>query len=358
MAEGGNMNTRLKIAVLALIVLLSSGLATHAVRQTIRFPVETRKYVYNNNLVIVDTPAAATSDGSEGHASFDDNYLYYCNDANTWVRGYLYSWSDPNYAGFAVPLILDFNNQDYLFTSRTSGGIDYLCIQGQTDGIAGMDLFPLTGDGTDTVIFSIFGKGTPTALTNTEYISMGYNSASTVFTNYSLAQGTGTVRPYHFGTGLNTSQLVLNVDGSINTSGAMNVGGAFDVDGAVTADSFNAIEMGVVLPGIWALGDGTSDISMAGNLTVEAASVINQDLSTNSTTATLGDIILTETDPPASATATGTSGQIAFDSNYLYRAVATNTWKRVALSTWTDESLLLETGDRLLLEVGDILLLE
>lgn len=37
---------------------------------------------------------------------------------------------------------------------------------------------------------------------------------------------------------------------------------------------------------------------------------------------------------PASATATGTLGEIRIDANYIYVCVATNTWKRTALSTW------------------------
>ena len=37
---------------------------------------------------------------------------------------------------------------------------------------------------------------------------------------------------------------------------------------------------------------------------------------------------------PSSATATGTAGQICWDSNYLYICVASNTWKRIALSSW------------------------
>lgn len=37
---------------------------------------------------------------------------------------------------------------------------------------------------------------------------------------------------------------------------------------------------------------------------------------------------------PLSAGATGTAGQIAFDSSYVYICVASNTWKRAALSTW------------------------
>jgi len=38
--------------------------------------------------------------------------------------------------------------------------------------------------------------------------------------------------------------------------------------------------------------------------------------------------------PPASATATGTAGQITWDTNYIYVCTAANTWKRVAIATW------------------------
>jgi hypothetical protein len=37
---------------------------------------------------------------------------------------------------------------------------------------------------------------------------------------------------------------------------------------------------------------------------------------------------------PATATSTGTVGQVQWDANYIYVCVATNTWKRAALSTW------------------------
>lgn len=37
---------------------------------------------------------------------------------------------------------------------------------------------------------------------------------------------------------------------------------------------------------------------------------------------------------PASATATGTLGEIRIDANYIYVCTATNTWKRTALNTW------------------------
>ncbi len=37
---------------------------------------------------------------------------------------------------------------------------------------------------------------------------------------------------------------------------------------------------------------------------------------------------------PATATSTGTAGQIAYDASYFYVCTATNTWVRAALSTW------------------------
>ena len=43
---------------------------------------------------------------------------------------------------------------------------------------------------------------------------------------------------------------------------------------------------------------------------------------------------LTFEDKPADASASGSQGQVAYDSNYLYICVKTNTWKRVALETW------------------------
>jgi predicted N-acyltransferase len=51
------------------------------------------------------------------------------------------------------------------------------------------------------------------------------------------------------------------------------------------------------------------------------------------TTVTLTSLIVT-TAAPASASAAGTTGQIATDANYIYVCTATNTWKRVAISTW------------------------
>lgn len=52
-----------------------------------------------------------------------------------------------------------------------------------------------------------------------------------------------------------------------------------------------------------------------------------------------GDTGASLTPAPASATSTGIAGELRFDSDYLYLAVATDTWKRVSLSTWSSEGV-------------------
>lgn len=37
---------------------------------------------------------------------------------------------------------------------------------------------------------------------------------------------------------------------------------------------------------------------------------------------------------PASASATGNAGWVAWDDSYIYVCTAANTWKRVAIATW------------------------
>jgi hypothetical protein len=46
------------------------------------------------------------------------------------------------------------------------------------------------------------------------------------------------------------------------------------------------------------------------------------------------ELYVTTSKTPSSATDTGTTGQIAWDANYIYICVSTDTWRRVAHSTW------------------------
>lgn len=38
--------------------------------------------------------------------------------------------------------------------------------------------------------------------------------------------------------------------------------------------------------------------------------------------------------PPATATSSGTAGQVAYDDSYFYVCTATNVWNRTPLSSW------------------------
>lgn len=44
--------------------------------------------------------------------------------------------------------------------------------------------------------------------------------------------------------------------------------------------------------------------------------------------------VSSRTTAPATASSTGTAGDWAYDSGYIYICTATNTWKRVAVATW------------------------
>lgn len=50
--------------------------------------------------------------------------------------------------------------------------------------------------------------------------------------------------------------------------------------------------------------------------------------------ATTNAFCIANSQTPASATATGTAGTIAWDTSYIYVCTATNTWKRIAIATW------------------------
>jgi len=45
-------------------------------------------------------------------------------------------------------------------------------------------------------------------------------------------------------------------------------------------------------------------------------------------------VLTVHSNPPSSSTASGKTGTITWDNNYLYVCTSTNTWKRAALSTW------------------------
>jgi len=76
----------------------------------------------------------------------------------------------------------------------------------------------------------------------------------------------------------------------------------------------------------------SGNVTITGNFVVSGSSSFNT--LTTSGLATLNRIILTTATTPASASATGTTGEIVWDVNYIYVCIATNTWRRTAINAW------------------------
>ena len=111
-------------------------------------------------------------------------------------------------------------NQDYDIKANGNNGLH---IDGKQSGtLSEVDLSSADKDGTDNVAFKAFGVGDGGAANN-ERLAMGYNASNTDYRIHTVAQGTGTVRTLRVYTGSNTSQLVLNPNGTTNFGGDVSV---------------------------------------------------------------------------------------------------------------------------------------
>lgn len=84
------------------------------------------------------------------------------------------------------------------------------------------------------------------------------------------------------------------------------------------------------------VGTGTGKcVTGAGTLIDEGGNTFTGtvDVTTRKGT-TFGTPLIHATKTPASASAAGNAGEIAWDSSYIYVCTATNTWKRAAIATW------------------------
>ena len=78
------------------------------------------------------------------------------------------------------------------------------------------------------------------------------------------------------------------------------------------------------------LGVGTSANNLMQLTAAAKAPAVDGSLLTAVIAAAIGN-----TAAPASASASGVAGQIAYADGYLYVCVATDTWQRVAIATWS-----------------------
>ena len=93
------------------------------------------------------------------------------------------------------------------------------------------------------------------------------------------------------------------------------------------------IVFGSIATSIVDASDTTEDGKL--DLKVQAAGTLTSMAAITAANVTLGSRPILPTHTPASATAAGTAGEIAWDAAYIYVCTATNAWKRVAISTWS-----------------------
>ena len=214
--------------------------------------------------------------------------------------------------------------------------------------------FELAGGGTD-----VTQVGTNSITTGTLTAQSGVNVATGQA--YQI-NGTNVLTATTLGSGVTTSSLTsvgtlasLTVTGTITANGGINLG-----DGDIiqlgdgndlriyhAADGSNSYiqDAGTGNLRLISNGDGIElmkDINenMARFLTDGAVELYYDNIKRFETTSTGAAISgsnlnISTANTPASATATGTAGDIRWDADYIYVCVATDTWKRASIATWT-----------------------
>jgi len=79
----------------------------------------------------------------------------------------------------------------------------------------------------------------------------------------------------------------------------------------------------------WITGSSSGFIGLAGTRVPEYSLHVNGDIYAGGTY-----VYIKNASTPSSAGASGTTGAIAWDSNFLYVCIGTDTWKRTGLTTW------------------------
>ena len=90
------------------------------------------------------------------------------------------------------------------------------------------------------------------------------------------------------------------------------------------------------LPGVAFNGDSDTGMCASGanELTLATAGTVRVQLNTSRPIFNYNVVNINTSKTPASAGATGTLGDVCWDSSYIYVCVGTNTWKRAAIATW------------------------
>jgi hypothetical protein len=275
--------------------------------------------------------------------------------------------------GDAVSDVITINSQfanGSELRTGTSSGNNYSLAAYDVDGAAYADLITLTASNTPTVNIISTGVGTIDNM-NIGATTRGTGAFTTLDANSTVVlspananvtispSGTGTVTISPAGgltiapaTSLSISPTVVGTINNVNIGATTRGTGAFttlDANGNVTLGdasgdainingttlvnapmSFTGAASHLTLTGELrgpasfiidpaTVGDDTGTVTIRGSLTVNGVNTADR---------------LKNTAAPATASSTGTAGDIRYASGFLYVCVATNTWQRVAIATW------------------------
>ena len=115
-------------------------------------------------------------------------------------------------------------------------------------------------------------------------------------------------------------------NGSIGGTSPVTVGGT-PSNPIISVDKATTSSLGIVQP------DGTT-ITINGSGVISAGGTLQSITNAGATTTnsiTVGGLVLPTSFTPSSSSATGSQGQIAWDSSYFYVCVAPNSWGRIAI---------------------------
>lgn len=166
------------------------------------------------------------------------------------------------------------------------------------------------------------------------YVSGSGLTSGAALATFSTGTVTGSVTAASF-TGNSTSNLTMRLQQSGNGNGVVEVYGIGTGDSLLRLSVSNAATY-------WSVGvdNSDSDAFVIAGFSPGTGNGLRIDASTKAVT-TYGPVLIgsdtlriTTEKTPASATATGTKGDMCWDANYLYICIAANTWRRIAHATW------------------------
>lgn len=135
----------------------------------------------------------------------------------------------------------------------------------------------------------------------------------------------------------NSEEKVCLVYGLSESSGnTVDIGGGSSTFNAATAIRFYVASDGTTTGGTetMSIEGNTGKVTFACNIDMNDTNIVDVNKIDSDSLIASEALILPATTAPATAGATGTAGEIRYDSDYIYICIGTDTWKRVAISTW------------------------